>query len=175
METQHLTSALLDSLAELIDEVGFMSEQQLNTIPFTGSWTAAQLSQHMIMSNGGFFGMLNGPVGDTTRDPEEFVAGIKEAFLDFNIKMESPGFVAPPQTNYVKEELIRALQAIRNGVEQSVPNMDLSKICLAFELPVYGFLSRTESLAFMLYHTRRHLRQLAEIRRRIIEPEYEYQ
>ncbi|TDH21255.1 DinB family protein [Segetibacter sp. 3557_3] len=133
MDSKQITTDLLDSLSELINQVSSLNEAQLNTCPFHGSWTPAQVSQHLVLSNSGFLEVINGPVSEANRNPAEFIPAIKNDFLNFSIKMKSPEFVEPPDTYYNKEELIQALHLLRTGVTALVPNIDLAKICMAFE------------------------------------------
>ncbi len=81
--------------------------------------------------------------------------------------MKSPDFVVPPDIYYKKEDLLRSFEDINERINQALQTLDLTKTCLAFELPVYGFLTRLESLYFILYHTQRHLHQLKNIHQKM--------
>jgi hypothetical protein len=82
--------------------------------------------------------------------------------------MKSPDFVVPPDTSYNKEELLHSLEDIKAKIKQAIETLDLTKTCLAFELPVYGFLTRLEAVYFILYHTQRHIHQLKNIHQKVI-------
>ncbi|MBE7179216.1 MAG: DinB family protein, partial [Mucilaginibacter polytrichastri] len=55
------------------------------------------------------------------------------------------------------------LQTNRNDVIATARDMDLSMLCLGFDFPGLGFLTRYEWLYFNIYHTQRHIRQLRNI------------
>ncbi len=88
---------------------------------------------------------------------------IKASFLDFTIKMKSPDFIVPADKNYKKDELLKILENFRLKINLAIETLDLAKTCLAFELPVLGFLTGLESIYFILYHTQRHIQQLKNI------------
>ncbi|MBC7888415.1 MAG: DinB family protein [Ferruginibacter sp.] len=168
MLSKEMLSEVDGTISALMQLTDSFSQEQFNLVPFEGSWTAGELAKHMVMSNSGFTEILNGPVKDTERNPEELVEKIKTDFLNFNIKMESPAFVVPPKGNYIKEDLLNALRDIQTKIGEAIQNLDLSKTCMAFGLPGYGFLTRTEAISFILYHTKRHIHQLENIHEKII-------
>src|SRR6478609_9479143 len=93
--------AQIDSTeAALLDAFGSLSQQELNTVPFEGSWTPGQLSEHLEKSYG--VDTLYAETADTTRDPASMIAPIKAIFLDFSTKMESPDFIYPRGDHYEK-------------------------------------------------------------------------
>jgi hypothetical protein len=142
-------------------------DEQINKIPFEGSWTPGQVTQHIIMSVSGFVELMGGPDEETIRQPDAYVGNIREAFLNFNIKMQSPDFIIPPAKNYNKAELLLTLDQLKNQLNQLIPVKDMTKTCTAFELPVLGYLTRTELANFIEVHTKRHLHQLKNIYNKI--------
>lgn len=159
-----MISPIVVTLAQLEETVDSFNEDDLNRVPFQGSWTAGQVARHLIISNSGFLQMLHGPVKDTLRDPNQFVENIKADFLNFNIKMKNPDFTEPENIHYKKEKLLTDMGRISEGLNQAANALDLAQTCTSFELPVYGFLTRAEAIAFVLYHTQRHIHQLKNIR-----------
>lgn len=125
------------------------------------------------MSGSGFVELLNGPVKETERAPDKMVASIKETFLDFNIRMESPEAVRPAFTMYEKGSLLHALENINEAIVKAIQTADLSKTCIAFEIPVLGFLSGVEVVNFVISHTKRHINQLSKIYEAVAKREVE--
>lgn len=148
---------------ELVQAVSRFDPEQLNRVPFEGSWTAGQVAEHLYLSNTGFAQLLNGPAGDTERAPDEWVERIKADFMDFNQKAKSPEFVLPRQNYHYKEDLFNGLEEVKSLITTAIQTLDLDKTCLMFELPVCGYLTRLEALTFVIYHSKRHLHQLNEI------------
>ena len=160
---QQLQMEVRKSLADLIEVLASIDEGKINVVPFEGSWTAGQLAHHMIMSNSGFDELMNGPVKETEREPDEMIEGIKTTFLDFSHKLQSPDFVRPPKIDYNKHELLQSLYQINERLVKTLEGSDLTKTCVGFQLPVMGYLTRLEAAHFVLYHTKRHRHQLKNI------------
>jgi hypothetical protein len=158
-----------ETLTRLIQLLSKFNQEQLNTVPFEGSWTAGQLAQHLIMADGGFVEMINDPVKETQRNVDELVSKIKTIFLNFDIKMSSPDFIVPQLIDYEKEELVGSLNKIKSNLNKSLETLDLTKTCTSFELPVLGFLTRLEAVYFIIYHTQRHVHQLTKIYKKVTE------
>lgn len=155
------------ALTDLISVLFSIEQDKINVVPFEGSWTAGQLAMHMIMSNGGFADLINGPVADTHRDPSQHVDQLR-SFLNFNIKFESPEFVRPPKKDYDKSDLVVSLSEIKTKLNRALEKPDLSKTCLAFEIPVIGYLTQLEAAYFVLFHTQRHIHQLRNIAGKLV-------
>jgi hypothetical protein len=147
----------------LIETVSSFDEEQLNDIPFKGSWSGGQVVQHLILANSGFIEVMQGPVKEPEREPDQLVGRIKKDFLNFDVKMESPEFILPLPISYSKSRQLGTLENIKSGLLHLIETMDLDQVCLAFELPEYGFLTRFEAVYFVNYHTQRHTRQLKNI------------
>jgi len=151
------------TFADLLQTLSSIEESKINTVPFTGSWTAGQLAQHVILSAGGFVQLLNGPVKDTERDPEANIPRLKEIFLNFNTKLKSPDFIVPEDKDYDKQQLTDTLRDIKTGLHKAIETLDIMKTCTAFELPGSGYISRAEAITFTIVHTQRHVHQLKNI------------
>jgi hypothetical protein len=157
MEKAELITKLENVFEELIQNISTFDEDQFNIVPFEGSWTAGQLAKHLEKSHNGFLEIITGPVTEADRAPDLLAKTIKEDFLDYSIKATSPDFVLPPEAIYRKEVLISSLEAIKLKLIEAVETLDLTKKCLAFEIPYYGFLTRLEAVYFVIYHTKRHI------------------
>jgi len=168
MKNEELVKPADQTLTELIELVETVPAEKFNTVPFEGSWTAGQLTQHMVLANSGFAELLKGPVKDTQRAPDASVNEIKSIFLNFEIKLTSPDFIRPEKKNYDKDGLLAALSGIKADITTSAATLDLSKTCLSFELPVLGYLTRLEAVSFVIYHTQRHIHQLKNINAKLI-------
>ena len=162
-KTVLLPAQLDETLQGFIDAAASFTAGEFNAVPYKDSWTPAQVAQHVSMSAGGFNDLINGPVAETQRSPDQQVQEIKETFLNFDIKMQSPDFVVPEDKVYNQEELLAGLRVIKANIVQSVQKLDLTPTCTAFDLPVMGKLTRLEAASFVLYHTQRHIHQLKKM------------
>ncbi len=169
MRTQELQSDVNKTFTELAEIISSFNEDQINLIPFEGSWTAGQVAEHILLSVSGFEKTINGSVAETERAPDALKDKIKASFLDFTIKMKSPDFIIPAEKNYKKDDLLNAFQNLKDKINHAIETLNLTKTCLSFELPLLGFLTRLESLYFILYHTQRHIQQLKNIYQKLKE------
>jgi hypothetical protein len=163
MDIQLTKEEVSNTLTELTEQFLSIEDSKINTVPFTDSWTAGQLIQHVILSAGGMVQLVNGPVSDTKRDPEEHIPKLRKAFLDFNTKMKSPDFIVPEFKNYNRADLIKKLRNIKDELLNSVQILDLEETCTLFEMPNLGYLTRAEAIEFAIVHTQRHVHQLKNI------------
>jgi dihydrofolate reductase len=159
-ETGELFTSLDDTTSELVLLVSSFSETQINTIPFRGSWTAAQVADHITKSNNGIIKSLKTEGKRATRDPDERVRKLKEQFLNFDEKLRSPGFILPTKDIYQKEKVIVDLKQSIERLNEISSKVNLSE---ALHHPIFGEITRLELLHFVVYHTQRHIHQLRDI------------
>jgi hypothetical protein len=138
-------------------------QEQVNIIPFPGSWTVGQVGEHLLLSATGVLETINGAVEPTKRDPAEKAGPIKKLFLDFGIKMTSPDFVEPSGEPKNKEALLYSLDKAMSGIRVVAESEDLTATCMSFEFPMFGHLTRLEWITFILAHVQRHVHQLNTI------------
>ncbi|MBO9675328.1 MAG: DinB family protein [Sphingobacteriaceae bacterium] len=155
-ETNEVLSTLENTLSKF-------DTAQINTVPFKGSWTAGQLAEHLILANSGFLQVINGSVGETDRPADLMLGQIKKDLLDADAKYNSPKEIYPENKTYNQVKLLQNLKQIREGISNAVTSLDLTRTCVSYELPVYGFLTRLEAIYFVIYHTQRHVHQLKNI------------
>ncbi|PSK92117.1 DinB family protein [Taibaiella chishuiensis] len=160
-ETEKTFKGLYHALAPL-------SEQQVNTVPFAGSWTAGQVTEHIIKSAGGLNHVCGGPGIAVDRAQDEKVKAIRDLFLDFSVKFQAPDFIVPCNGPHNKEELLTSLRQVEQEIGQLAATTDLSPECALFELPGFGKLTKFELLSFVLIHAQRHTRQLENISRHLM-------
>lgn len=156
---------LLDQIdtteAELLHIYASLSQEQLNQVPFKGSWTAGQVGEHL--TKGCSVELLYGNTKPTERDPAIMIEPLRRLFLDFSTKMNSPDFIYPQENHYQKEEMYKRLETTWKNIRHAANTLDLNPTCMDFEFPGTGMLTRFEWLSFMVIHTQRHLHQLRNI------------
>ena len=152
--------------AALLDVFASLTQDQLNKVPFEGSWTAGQVGEHLQKACS--VQTLYGRTAPTERDPAAMVGPLRKLFLDFSIKMSSPDFIYPEGNFYKKEELYRGLEAAWMDIRKAANTLELTETCLDFELPGFGALTRFEWLSFLVIHTQRHLHQLRNIQEKVV-------
>ncbi len=157
-----------NTFAELTRVFSKIANDQIDTIPFEGSWTAGQVAEHIVKAVSGMPELLNAAVEPANRPYDEQVAGLKKVFLDFNLKMKSPEFILPTESVHDQADLLKTFSRLEKELEDAAKNLDLTLLCMATELPGNGYLTRFEWLSFALIHTQRHIHQLQKIANRLV-------
>jgi dihydrofolate reductase len=159
-DTKKLFESLDDTTSELLLLVSSFSEKQINEIPSRGSWTAAQVAEHITRSNKGIARALQKEGSITAGNADKRVQELKKVFLDFSTKFLSPEFILPTRDIYRKETLIDDL---KKSVEQLKEVSSKVNLFETVNNPPLGELTKLEMLHFVVYHTQRHIHQLKNI------------
>jgi hypothetical protein len=157
-EFEAATNAYIDIFAAL-------SQNEINTVPFTGSWTAAQVTEHLCKSDSAMIQALMGPVEPTSRPPDEYVNNLRAIFLDFSTKLPSPEFIIPAPGTHDKDSLLNAFKTGREQIGKAIQTLDLSATC---HMPLFGKPTRMELIAFVIFHTQRHTNQVKRISEKLV-------
>src|SRR5688500_9712749 len=132
------------AIAEMAGLLASCSQQQANQVPFAGSWTAAQVTEHMRISLEGCVQLLQGPSKPTTQRPPDEKVDELAIFLNFDVKMESPDFVSPETKEYDKDTLTKEMENLRRELNGALGGKDLTETLTAFEIPFLGEMTRLE-------------------------------
>jgi len=153
---RHTANKFIDLLTEFPDE-------QFNTAPFAGSWTPAQVGEHILKSLTGTPDMLNAKAEPATRDAGEKEQAIKDVFLDFEARYKSPEYIIPSDNAKDKAELTASLRGIAEQILTVFKTNKPDEICTGYEVPGFGPFTRLEWLYLFTYHTQRHIWQLQKM------------
>lgn len=158
----------IDATAVLLQGLySSLSQEQLNQVPFSGSWTAGQVADHLLKACS--VDILYGNTSPSERDPTAVAGKMEKLFMDFSIKMDSPAFIYPESRQYQKDAICADLKSCWLKIREAADSLDLTRICLDFDFPGFGLLTRFEWLSFLVVHTQRHLHQLRNIRSGLTE------
>jgi hypothetical protein len=152
---------LKDTKAALLQAISSVSDNRFNTVPFKGSWTAAQVADHLLKAVG--TAVLYGKTKPTERKPDEKAAETAKLFLNMDIKMKSPDFILPSEDEQDKQVIFNRAETTFSKLIEAAETLDLSLICLDFEIPGFGEFTRLEFIWFYIVHTQRHINQLKNI------------
>jgi len=147
-----------DTLQQLLSA---FNEAQLNTVPFEGSWTAAQVASHICKA--GDCSLLYGPAEASDRQPDEKVPAVKSLFLNFDIKMTAPDMILPDKEYRPKDAVLKDVTVIWDKLANAASTLNLTEVCTSFEVPGFGPFTRFEWVSFITIHTQRHIHQLQRI------------
>ncbi|CAG5069340.1 hypothetical protein DYBT9623_02076 [Dyadobacter sp. CECT 9623] len=169
MNNQQLAAELEKATADYLSVLASFAPDQVNDIPFTGSWTAGQVTEHLLKSETGLPDVLMGKTAPTSRSPQQMVPVIEDIFLDFSTKLQAPEFNIPSNGPHDPEEITRDFETERAAIKAIAISEDLSVTCMEFPFPEVGELTRYEWIYFVICHSKRHAHQLRNILEKVTE------
>ena len=158
-----LKNTIAEAKDDFLEALDLFAQGDINTVPFEGSWTGGQVAEHILKSVSGVLETLNGPSKPTERNPEEHVKMLGDIFLNMDIKMKSPDFIIPSNSQKDKSFLMASLAKTFDGIEEAAGKDNPEETCTTFEMPTIGLLTKIEWIQFAGFHTRRHAQQLKNI------------
>jgi hypothetical protein len=156
-----LRRSLEESFNRFIDSFNDFDHADVNRIPFPGSWTPAQVASHIILATDG---VPDGHTRAADRNAAALLPKIRPWWEDMSQKFQSPEPLQPDDKARNKHEILSELRRVKEKDLALVDHTELSAVCLDFELPSIGFLTRYEWLWFIEMHLNRHTFQLQNIR-----------
>jgi len=160
---KELTNEIEHTAEELSQVIGGFAQDQFNTAPFEGSWTPGQVVEHIALYASGILRTVEGSTGPTERNPRQMVGPLRDMFLNFSAKMQSPDFILPSDDPKDKSSMMQSLKESFTGLARVARNEDLLVTCLGFSMPTVGHMTRLEWLSFVVVHTQRHIWQLKKM------------
>lgn len=156
-------NSIIETFKKLNETVSLFSQEELNTVPYKNSWTAGQVIQHIILACSGYPELFAGNTKKTVRKYDAHLSELERIFLDFNTKMDSPGFLKPEKKEYSKNSLTIKILTIESDLLKASDTYDLKLTCLDFQVPGFENFTVFEWINFGLIHTQRHTNQLHNI------------
>jgi DinB superfamily len=157
LEKDRLQKELTTAFDEFTAVFSSFDEDTINRKPLVDSWTPAQVATHIILATDGVPDSSNKPLD---RAIDLYLPAIRPWWEDLSQKFKSPEPLQPDDKPRTKNEVLSELRRVREKDLKIVAHEDLTVICLDFELPTVGYLTRYECLWFIQMHLKRHLFQL---------------
>lgn len=152
--------ALLEaSLDGLLHEIARFTSESFNAKPTGGGWSAGQVAEHLRQSYG-VIKVLDADPKPTYRPIDANLPALKDIFLDFGAKYQTPDFIDPPDDRYDVGEMRAEISQAKNAFLEAARTMDLSLTCQDDIFPDH---TRLEWLHFVVMHTLRHTRQMRKL------------
>ena len=158
--TKDIREQVEETTNELLKLVLSFREEEMNVIPFKDSWTVAQVAEHVTKSNISMIQSLSTQGKTSFRNADEGAQKLKEIFLNFTSKLQSPKFILPTRNTYSKEIVVADL---KNSIEQINGLSKRVNLSESVNHRVFGEITKFEILHFVVYHTQRHIHQLKNI------------
>ncbi|MAO65851.1 MAG: hypothetical protein CL666_12730 [Balneola sp.] len=156
-----------ENTGQLADLIGSFSEGDFFIKPSEEEWSAAEVLEHLYRSEFGVARLFLGESTRIERRPDTLVQKMEDSLLNFSKKTKAPEVIQPTKNQQNKNELLTSFKSNREKIAQAYSENEPTELCLMYKHPVYGSLTRFEWLSFCILHTKRHIHQLKEIRRKI--------
>ncbi|MEW5322844.1 DinB family protein [Geobacillus thermoleovorans] len=148
---------------QLIESVSGLSDEQLNTRAAKGTWTIAQVLEHLYLIETSIATMIAHTLTHGVSQPVEEKP--IHLTVDRSKKVEAPDFARPSDRFFswreLEEKLRQSRQRLRQITEQANPADWEAK---SFPHPIFGPLNLKQWVEFVGYHEQRHLAQIEEIK-----------
>jgi hypothetical protein len=165
---REIASKLEMTNKELFSIIDTLSDDQFKQHPFTGSWSTAQVIEHLWKADTRVISGLYGKVSDTTRNISQNISKVRDWFLNLSTKLDSPPSIIPSDEPGSRKELMESIRNTREKMMDAATTLDLTMTCHEAP-PSFVEYTRLELLHFVLYHTQRHIHQLKNIRKHLSE------
>lgn len=123
--------------------------------------------EHLIKIETGTLRLLSKNLKSPDRNPIEKITFIRERLMDFETGMKAYGPILPNDKPKDKDKALGKLQDTRQRLGGLIKIHDLTEKVTVFDHPLFGTLTRIEWLYFIIYHGRRHVRQILNIKHRV--------
>lgn len=158
----HLVMQARETCTALLEVLEQFTPDTFNQAPPQGGWTAGQVAEHLLLS-AGVVETIAGHTETPQRPAGQQVEAIAAIFLDFTVKLQSPDLIVPAVRSYDLSEMTHRLKTVWTKLKEAIKLLDLNVLCLDFEFPTMGYLTRLEWIYFYVFHTQRHLRQFQRL------------
>lgn len=158
-ELKQLADTYLHLSSQYLAILDKMTEEEINTVPAFGGWTAGQVVNHITKANNSKFFFAEG--SKTDRAIDERIPELRRVFSDIENKMSSPEFIIPENRVYTKQESIEGIQQVFQALAENLPKSDLTQTIER----LFGKATKWETAHFVAIHSQRHLIQLEKIQR----------
>jgi hypothetical protein len=146
---------------QFIEEIlGSFEENDFFRKPVNGGWCAAEITEHLLISDRtGLFAMVRRTL-PTDRNPLAITELLDERRQQGDVKFQAPDAAMPKGVFKTRDEAINTWKNNRLNVLQKVTEENLWLLAGGFEHPKLGMLTVAEWMLFMCWHSEHHLPQL---------------
>src|ERR1700719_3881614 len=128
IEKKGLLASTDRAISGMLDLMLLLNNDEVNTVPYKDSWTAAMLFRHVSKSLNAMSGALRTDSKPAERDPGEKIPELKKVFLDFSAKLKSHDFIIPENGPYEKQSIYEELKNSLRRFKESAVHANLSDL-----------------------------------------------
>lgn len=137
-------------------KTAILQHPDINKKRADGGWSVGEIANHIVKGT-------QVDLGATTltgRAYDQHAAGIKDLFLNFQMKFPAAPMLEPDPKLYSTGELFSLLDESKNNLFRIIEKDDLTETCTDIQLPVWGTLTKYEWLVLFENHIIRHTKQV---------------
>lgn len=166
MKTEIITN-LDNALEETLQLLTSFTEEEMNKVPFEGSWTAAQVCEHLHKAETDMDKLLLAPSKPVERQPDERREELADIFLNFETKFQAPDFIIPEDKHYTMRELEVPMREIKDKMVAAAKAANLDELAPLPQGHPFEGATKLEMVYFTTYHATRHNRQIKNIKAKL--------
>lgn len=161
---------LRDSEKELLDSVAKLSPAQWNYKPGPDRWSAAEVAEHIMLSEGLLFGTVEKALAEKQNPEWEAKTAGKDALLERALLNRERKAQAPeplkPQGKWTPAEIVSLFKEKRARTLKFIEGTDLPMKAhtLDHPFPVFSTLNAYQWFIYIPLHNMRHNQQIAEVK-----------
>ena len=121
-----------------------------------GGWTVGEIADHVVKGTRADLGAVK----KTERPYDQHATGIRDLFLNFNLRFPAAPVLQPEAKHYSMEGIFSSLDDSKEEILKMIDKDDLTVTCVDIQLPVWGSLTKYEWLVLFENHIIRHTRQV---------------
>lgn len=160
---ENLLSDLDANTDALIERILNFDPALFDQQPADGSWSAAQLTEHIYVLDRLIFNILTGETEASQRPANEKLATIEAVMNNRSRTIKAPDPIVPLGKVKDQQVLITKIITARKDIHKLIQTADLSPICLGFIHKGFGPMTRLEWIVFLMVHSERHFHQYQRI------------
>ncbi len=164
---EQIIADLNENTDSLLQELAGFNHQNFSIKPSATEWSAAELTEHLLLIERNVVKALKGNANTTERAIDAKLVLLKMALANTTQKIQAPEMVVPHSATANRQEMLEEIRNLREEQASLIAGCDMSLTCLEFKHPMMGTMTRYEWVYFNIYHTERHLHQLRRIARQV--------
>lgn len=167
MTKETLLLTLEETTQVLLRDLSAYSPENFNRRPADNAWSAAQIAEHILKVGHAAYKIVNGETVPTNRLPDSKIDIIRQT-MDDEAKRVSPERVQPSSGRQDPTQVAEEFKKLVALLKDCINSLDITEACVSFKNSLFGTLTRMEWVAFYIYHTKRHIKQLAQLKENLI-------
>jgi uncharacterized damage-inducible protein DinB len=169
-ERQAAVKYLEDTRQKVLDSLKDLSDAQWKFKPAPERWSAAEVAEHIAVSEETLLGLVTDRVMKTPADPEkkEAVKGkdelVRNSITNRSVKVQAPEMLKPTNRFKTREEMIKAFNESRDKTIEYVKTTQDDLRSHFLPHPIFKELDAYQWLLLLSGHSERHSLQILEVK-----------